>query len=50
MTHTYSVSAKNAAAPGKVLNPKKIKGYSVEVGYLTGEDTVSKESPVCPEN
>ena len=29
--------------PGQVLNPKKIKGYSVNVSYLVGEDTVSKE-------
>ena len=36
------ILAKNADDPGHVLNPKKIKGYTVRVGYLTGRDTVSK--------
>ena len=37
------VPDESSAVPGQVLNPKKIKGYSVNVSYLVGDDTVSKE-------
>ena len=40
---TRFVSDQSSAEPGQVLNPKKIKGYSVTVSYLVGADTVSKE-------
>ena len=38
-----SVADQSSADPGQILNPKKIKGYSVNVSYLVGDDTVSKE-------
>ena len=36
------VPDQNSAEPGLVLNPQKIKGYSVNVSYLAGEHTVSQ--------
>ena len=30
----------NAPDPGEILDPHKVKGYSVQVKYLTGDDTV----------
>ena len=38
----YFLLGKKASHPMQLLDPKKIKGYSINVSYLSGDDTVEK--------
>ena len=37
---THELKGDNAADPGAILDAHKVKGYSVQVKYLAGDDTI----------